>query len=293
MRKFTVSFLLALAFLLVPCLAFADNLTAESTDCSVSASCMVLDNLNTQAGIVMVQVTGTFSATGVFEMTLGEGSSRTWVGGVLAYPIGGGGAVSSFTGTGIWQIPVGGARGLRIRTDDYVSGTVVALMRAGFTLPDPATGRLYSWDGDSWERVTPSDAGFGAPGSATTRFVEAYGTPIPYVSLGATEDEFAVCTQACMIKFVATNTAATVSYIRCNNDTTANTTPATETLVKDGGTLTLSLAIPGATTGDGIKLDTWAYFSTAASCYLVKGAAISDVAEVGANEVQVLYSRIQ
>ncbi len=103
-------------------------------------------------------------------------------------------------------------------------------------------------------------------------------------SAGATEDEFEVKgTAGVLTGGIVTNTAATVSYLKCSNLTAANTTPGSSTVV-------FGAAIPGATTGAGFALPIppgGITFSTAITCYLVKGAADTDVAEVGANEVKV------
>lgn len=103
-------------------------------------------------------------------------------------------------------------------------------------------------------------------------------------SAGATEDEFEVkATAGVLTGGIVTNTAATVSYLKCSNATAANTTPGTTAVF-------FGVAIPGATTGAGFSLPIppgGITFSTALTCYLVKGAADTDVAEVGANEVKV------
>ncbi len=109
---------------------------------------------------------------------------------------------------------------------------------------------------------------------------------LKYTSAGSTEDEHAVCTGPCNIYSITiTNTNASARYMRCENDTAANTTPGSETVELD-------LAIPGATTGAGFTatFPLGAAFSTAATCWLVTGAADTDVAEVAANEIKVFYT---
>lgn len=102
-------------------------------------------------------------------------------------------------------------------------------------------------------------------------------------SAGATEDEFQVkATAGVLTGGIVTNTAATVSYLKCSNLTAANTTPGSSTVF-------FAAAIPGATTGAGFSLPIppgGLTFDTALTCYLVKGAADTDVAEVGANEIK-------
>ena len=107
-----------------------------------------------------------------------------------------------------------------------------------------------------------------------------------YISVGTSEDEHAIkATSGSIFSITATNTAATVAYLKCENDTAANTAPGTDTPE-------FSVAIPGATTGAGVHLDfpVGFAFSNAWTCWIVTGAADSDVTEVGANAVMVNYT---
>lgn len=112
------------------------------------------------------------------------------------------------------------------------------------------------------------------------------GSGFRYTSAGTTEDKHAVkATAGTLWSIMATNHAATVAFLRCENDTSANTTPGSETPEID-------VAIPGSTTGAGFT----AYFprgfafSTALTCWIVTGEADTDVAEVGANDVKLFYT---
>jgi hypothetical protein len=108
-------------------------------------------------------------------------------------------------------------------------------------------------------------------------------------SAGTTEDEHAVCTGPCTVySITATNHNAAIAFLRCENDTAANTTPGSETVELD-------LAIPGSATGAGITFSfpVGATFSTALTCWVVTGEADTDVAEVAANDVKLLYTRKQ
>ena len=123
--------------------------------------------------------------------------------------------------------------------------------------------------------------------SADVALVKSYLAPSTQhyrTSAGATEDEFEVKgTAGVLTGGIVTNTAATVSYLKCSNLTAANTTPGSSAVF-------FGAAIPGATTGAGYNLPVppgGVTFSTALTCYLVKGAVDTDVAEVGANEVKV------
>lgn len=105
-------------------------------------------------------------------------------------------------------------------------------------------------------------------------------------SAGATEDEHEVKGSAGrLFSITATNTNAAVRYLRCANQVIGSTTPGTTTVF-------LGLAIPGATTGAGFTANFGPMgiaFSTGLTCWLVTGAADTDVAEVAANEIKVNY----
>lgn len=109
---------------------------------------------------------------------------------------------------------------------------------------------------------------------------------LKYTSAGATEDEHAVkATAGVLYSITATNTNADERYLRCSNATAANTTPGTTTPIID-------LAIPGNASGAGFtfSLPYGLTFSTALTCWTVTGAADTDVAEVAANEIKLLYT---
>ena len=112
-----------------------------------------------------------------------------------------------------------------------------------------------------------------------------------YTSAGATEDEHVVvAAPAVLWSVTATNTAAAVAYLRCENqDELGDGAPGTDTLA---AATDLDLGIPGATTGAGITFSfaRGLAFTVGIKCWLVTGEAYSDVAEVGANDVKLLYS---
>jgi hypothetical protein len=106
-------------------------------------------------------------------------------------------------------------------------------------------------------------------------------------SAGSTEDEHEIkATAGRLFSVTATNTNAAARYLRCYNLTAANTTPGTSTVF-------FGLAIPGATTGAGFTVPfgpAGIEFSTALTCTLTTGAADTDVAEVAANEIKLVYA---
>lgn len=107
-------------------------------------------------------------------------------------------------------------------------------------------------------------------------------TPLAYISVGTTEDKHAVCTAPCNLYGIqATNTNAAVRYLKCENDTSANTAPGTDTPE-------FRLAIPPGS-GFIAVFPVGKFFSVALTCWTVTGAADSDVAEVAANEIMLNY----
>jgi len=105
-----------------------------------------------------------------------------------------------------------------------------------------------------------------------------------HVSVGVTEDETEIKASAGRLMAVqVSNSAATAAYLRCANLTAANTTPGTSTVF-------WGMAVPGNTAGAGLTAviggPSGLAFSTALTCWVVTGKAESDVAEVGANDVQ-------
>lgn len=107
------------------------------------------------------------------------------------------------------------------------------------------------------------------------------------VSAGTTEDEHEVKGSAGRLFAInVTNTNAAARYLRCANQVAASTTPGTTTVW-------YGMAIPGNTTGAGYTANfgpSGVAFSTGLTCWLVTGAAETDVAEVAANEINVNYS---
>lgn len=76
-------------------------------------------------GAVAVQVRGTYSGTLSFE---GSVDGSTWVA-INLLPIAGTTAVSTTTGTGVWNGGVGGLSIVRVRMSSYTSGTAVVTIK--------------------------------------------------------------------------------------------------------------------------------------------------------------------
>jgi len=103
------------------------------------------------------------------------------------------------------------------------------------------------------------------------------------ISQGSTEDEHEVKGSAGRLFAInATNTNAAVRYLRCANQVIGSTTPGTTTVF-------YGMALP-AGGGIGVSFGSKGIaFSTGLTCWLVTGAAETDVAEVAANEINVNY----
>lgn len=209
----------------------------------------------------------------------------------------------------------------------YMTGSAVGAVSNDDdgTVADGATGHTtvlpltYAWNSDSgvadWTRWMhqPLDfdsgagtenlsvIGIGLPasggpvigGTSTNPFsvsiagdTQTGGTMYHYISVGTTEDEHQVKSGAGrLLGVIATNTNASTRYLRCADQVAASTTPGT-TSVWFGG------AIPGGTAAGGYVFPMppkGAAFSTGLTCWLVTGAAETDVAEVAANEINVNY----
>lgn len=145
---------------------------------------------------------------------------------------------------------------------------------------------LASSAGTTGDNTTLNSNERGALYVQPTAGVNGGADALSYISAGSTEDEHAVkATAGTLYSITVTNTNAAVRYLKCENDTAANTAPGTDTPE-------FRMAIPGATTGAGFTTSFpmgWS-FSTALTCWLVTGAADSDVAEVAANEIMVFYT---
>jgi hypothetical protein len=147
-----------------------------------------------------------------------------------------------------------------------------------------------SADGDAtYLCVTPEGAVFSVP----TGNKGAGATPVTMLSDNTNnDDKTAICTGPCTVySITAFNHNAAAAYLRCENDTTGNTTPGSETAV-DGEP---DFEIPGSTTGAGftVTFPVGAYYGTALTCWLATGAASSDTTDPAQNEVRVMFTRKQ
>lgn len=178
--------------------------------------------------------------------------------------------ITQFAGTGA-QTGSGTATGA-LRVELPTNGTGVVGLNAGTAIVGKV-GIDQTTPGTTNAVAISGASGLGA-------------TTLSHLSVGLTEDEHAVCAAPCTLYSIAvTNTNAAVRYIKCENDTVAGTAPGTDTPE-------FRMAVPGATTGAGFThtFPVGAVFSVALTCWLVTGAADSDVAEVAADELMAFYT---
>lgn len=102
------------------------SLTAASTDCSVAGSCTTLP-LQQDVATVVVQLSGTFSATVQFEASADGGVTYSSVNAVL---INSTAVVTSATAAGRWRIVASGLTQIRARCSSFASGPVTVQINA-------------------------------------------------------------------------------------------------------------------------------------------------------------------
>lgn len=107
---------------------------------------------------------------------------------------------------------------------------------------------------------------------------------VSYITVGTSEDKHVVKSSPGRLYSIhASNVNAAVRYLKCENDTSANTAPGTDTpeirVVLPPNGQSVSLDYPMGLT-----------FTNALTCWIVTGAADSDVTEAAANEIFVTYS---
>jgi hypothetical protein len=123
--KAAVYLLLAVTCLLPPVASAqgtkTGNLTAESTDCSITGSCVSMKLFN-GAGAVGLSVTGTFSQTIQFEGSADNGVSYVAISG---FPPNSTTGASNTTSAGTWRFAVSGLTNLRVRCSSFSSGSAV------------------------------------------------------------------------------------------------------------------------------------------------------------------------
>lgn len=161
---------------------------------------------------------------------------------------------------------------------------------AGFTIDESSTDSADEGDAVA-ARATPNRI----LRNVNSGYLGGGGTPVNMISDSSdNEDKTAICTGPCTVYSIsAFNHTAVSAFLRCENDTSANTTPGSET-ASDGE---FNLEIPGLTTGAGFIYNPGAgigaSFSTALTCWIVSDEAATGTTDVAADDVRVQFVRVQ
>jgi hypothetical protein len=104
--------------------------SCKGTITSANAACNATNCVNLKlpvnSGAAAITISGTYSATNQFEAS---GDNTNWSA-VSCFPSNNPVGVSTATGVGLWQCPVSGFTGLRVRASAYVSGTATIAIQA-------------------------------------------------------------------------------------------------------------------------------------------------------------------
>jgi hypothetical protein len=82
-------------------------------------------------GSVGIQITGTWSATALFEASVDGVNFQT----IEVWPSNSSTSTTSSTGNGVWNAPVGGFNQVRVRASSFTSGTLTVSLRASHASP--------------------------------------------------------------------------------------------------------------------------------------------------------------
>lgn len=153
-----------------------DTISASSTACATAASCVNLNQLGGQTGVVAVAVTGTYSGTLQFEGTV----DNNWQS-VTCVPVPVSTTVTSTTSTGTWQCAVTGLSAFRVRASALASGIATVTLQGSFLVAAPllsSTGLPVSPASAGGLPVTASVASGVAVASAICSGATCYTNPV-------------------------------------------------------------------------------------------------------------------
>ncbi len=129
--------------------------------------------------------------------------------------------------------------------------------------------------------------------TAASGYLSGGGTPVTMLSDNTdNDDKTAICTGPCTIySITAWNHAATSAFLRCEADTSGNTTPGSETASAGEP----DEEIPGNTGGAGMHLvfPVGKSYTPALTCWIATGEASTDTVDAGQNDVRVSFSLVQ
>lgn len=146
------------------------NLTSASASC-LASNCLTI-MVPADASTATLQLTGTWSATGQFEVSADAKNvndpSATWQN-INAAPVPSGQQVISATANGVWQADVAGMTAIRIRLSAFSSGTVVAQLSLSYGI-----SQLQSQPVDPCASAAIDKSSFAvAVSTATTTVIQA------------------------------------------------------------------------------------------------------------------------
>ncbi len=135
--------ILLVGFAVRPAGAFIQaNITATSTNCAVVGSCVTL-SLSPEVATVSLQLTGTWTATLVWEATVDGGVSWFSIqSAVLSSPAGA--LVTSATANGQWTLSTAGLDAVRVRASAFTSGTAVVTLETSLSTQTLGAGNVVS-----------------------------------------------------------------------------------------------------------------------------------------------------
>jgi hypothetical protein len=257
--------------------------TSPTITANAGESCFTVNN---QIPSVVLTVTGTWTGTLAPRFKDAAGTTKTPASGVAS-------ATSTTSNADISVSNLGFAQICLVATA-WTSGTANITAIAGGS----ATVSVTGGDASAANQTTMIGHvdGLETLITATNAALSQAGTPIMVISdvtsNGDNEDEHAVCTADCTIFSVtAFNHTAASAFLRCEQDTIGNTTPGSETASANEP----DLEIPASTTGAGFHLGfgIGISYTTALTCWIVSDEAASGTTDVAANDVRVLWNRVQ
>jgi hypothetical protein len=241
---------------------------------------------------ISVQVTGTWTGTLTFQCSVDGSTYVTFLGANATT----GSTASSTTASGVFVFTNSGFASVRVTATAAMTGTAVITINQG----QGSGGAGSSGGGDASAANQTTTIGH-VDGletliTETNTLLGQAGSPIMVISdvtnNGDNEDEHAVCTADCTIfSITAFNHTAASAFLRCENDVIGSTTPGSETASANEP----DLEIPASTTGAGfhVSFGIGISYSTALTCWIVSDEAASGTTDVAANDVRVLWNRVQ
>ena len=111
---------------------YVGTLTATASSCTATGTVCVIAPVNSTVGAVAIQVSGTFSATLTFEVTV---DGTHWVAAAAAAPAATEARVTTATAAGLWQMNTAGYDAVRVRCSAFTSGSAAVTIRRAIGPP--------------------------------------------------------------------------------------------------------------------------------------------------------------